>query len=66
MPKAVHKNKYGVKCPRCQTQEIWKVGYIPTIHGRKDRFKCTHCGHSFYKGQPGTIARSGGRKKKAG
>ena len=66
MAKATPKNKYGVKCPKCGSTQIWKVGFVPTTSGRKDRFKCTVCGHSFYKGQPGTIARSGGRKKKAG
>ena len=48
-------NKYGVKCPRCQNRQVWKVGFIPTVGGRKDRFKCTVCAHTFYKGQPGTI-----------
>lgn len=59
----IKKNKYGLKCPKCHTQEIWKVGYIPTIHGRKDRFKCTRCAHTFYKGQPGTMARKPTKKK---
>ena len=61
------KNKYGVKCPKCQSQQVWKVGFVPTVGGRKDRFKCTVCAHTFYKGQPGTTVKaSGGRKKKAG
>jgi transposase-like protein len=61
------KNKYGVKCPKCQSQSVWKVGFVPTAKGRKDRFKCTVCAHTFYKGQPGTTARvSKSRKKKAG
>ena len=55
------KNKYGVKCPKCQSREIWKIGFVPTVAGRKDRFKCTHCAHSFYRGQPGTVVKS--RKK---
>jgi len=57
----IKKNKYGVKCPKCQSREIWKIGFVPTREGRKDRFKCTHCAHSFYKGQPGTVVKS--RKK---
>jgi transposase-like protein len=66
-------NKYRVKCPKCQSTEIWKVGFVPTIKGRKDRFKCTRCAHTFYKGQPGTAAVKVGaerkprvKKKKAG
>ncbi len=50
------KNKYGVKCPKCGSTEVWKVGFVPSRTGRKDRFKCTVCGSTFYKGQPGTIA----------
>lgn len=64
MPKTpIKKNKYGVKCPKCRTQEIWKVGYMPTKAGRKDRFKCTRCATTFYKGQPGTLARKLAKKK---
>lgn len=39
----------GVKCPRCNSPRIWKYGFVPTIKGRKIRYKCTDCGHSFYK-----------------
>lgn len=61
------KNKYGVKCPRCSSHHVWKYGFTPTRKGHQDRFKCVNCGSTFYKGQPGTIARSSGsRKKKAG
>ena len=67
---ATHKNKYGVKCPKCGSTEIWKIGYVPTREGRKDRFKCTMCAHTFYKGQPGSVVgerkKGSGRKKKAG
>ena len=64
--------KYGVKCPKCGSREIWKVGFVPVAGGRKDRFKCTVCAASFYKGQPGTVAGTvsakpkASRKKKAG
>ena len=58
--------KYGVKCPKCSSREIWKVGFVPVGGGRKDRFKCTMCAASFYKGQPGTVVGSKTRKKKAG
>lgn len=58
-------NKYGVKCPRCQSQQVWKVGFVPTVRGRKDRFKCTNCGHSFYKGQPGSLVSSTPKAAKA-
>lgn len=62
--------KYGVKCPKpkCGSREIWKVGFVPTGEGRKERFKCTMCAHTFYKGQPGTAVggRSKSKKKKAG
>ena len=55
-------NKYGVKCPKCNSKQIWKVGFQPTKEGRKDRFKCTKCAHTFYRGQKGTTA----RKRKSG
>lgn len=58
-------SKYGVKCPKCKSREIWKVGFVPVAGGRKDRFKCTVCATSFYRGQPKTAV-GGGRKKKAG
>ncbi len=59
--------KYGVKCPKCSSREIWKVGFVPTGEGRKDRFKCTMCAHTFYKGQPGTVVgKTKSKKKKAG
>ena len=41
-------NQYGVKCPKCQSQSVWKQGFVPTIGGRKDRFKCTMCAHTFH------------------
>ena len=59
-------NKYGVKCPRCGTKKVWKTGFVPLVSGRKIKFKCTECGHGFYKGQPGSLARSGGKKKATG
>ena len=55
-------NKYGVKCPKCGSTAIWKVGFVPTREGRKDRFKCTECAYTFYKGQPGTLV-SGAKTK---
>ena len=58
----IKKNKYGVKCPKCHSQEIWKTGFVPTLEGRKDRFKCTRCARSFYKGQPGTSVKTGKKK----
>lgn len=58
--------KYGVKCPKCGSREIWKTGFVPTKGGRKERFKCTVCAASFYKGQPKTVVGSGSRKKKVG
>ncbi len=62
------KNKYGVKCSRCGATHVWKMGFVPTKGGRKARFKCTECAHTFYKGQPGTLIgerkRSGGRKRR--
>lgn len=60
------KNKYGLKCSQCGSTQIWKTGFVPTIGGRKDRFKCTVCAHSFYKGQPGTIDTSSSVAKKSG
>ena len=57
-------NKYGVKCPKCSSVEVWKVGFIPSREGRKARFKCTVCAHTFYKGMPGSIVVEPKTKKK--
>ena len=64
MAKAIPKNKYGVKCPSCGSTSIWKVGWTPSKEGRKDRFKCTVCATTFYKGQPGTLPGQKTRKSK--
>lgn len=59
-------NKYGLKCPECGSVQIWKSGYVPTREGRKDRFKCTVCAHSFYKEPPVVeVVEKPKRKKKA-
>lgn len=58
-------NKYGVKCNECGSTAVWRWGTIMSRDGRKVRFKCTKCGHNFYKGQPGTIVTKKPRKSKA-
>ena len=46
-------NKYGLKCPKDGSTEIWRIGLVPTLAGRKARYKCTMCAHSFYEDAPG-------------
>ena len=43
-------NATGIRCPGCHKGNIWKVGTVPTRHGKKIRYKCSDCGRSFYKG----------------
>lgn len=42
----------GVKCPKCGSPKIWKVGFTPTKAGKKLRGKCTECATSFYLPKP--------------
>lgn len=51
----------GYKCPKCGSHRIWKKGYVPTIGGKKLRYICTDCGHSFYDPK-----KTGGKKKSKG
>lgn len=39
-------------CPHCGKSHVWRKGYQPTIHGRKLRYQCYDCGHSFYPPKP--------------
>ncbi len=56
----------GIKCPECGSTQIWKKGFVPTRAGRKTRYQCTVCAHSFYfKDEPKPKAKRG-RKKKSG
>jgi transposase-like protein len=34
-------------CPKCGSSRVVKLGFIPTIHGEKQRYRC-HKGHTFY------------------
>ena len=40
--------KSNIKCPECGSDELWKIGYIPTRTGKKHRMKCTKCARTFY------------------
>lgn len=35
-------------CPYCKNEKIQKVGKYATVKGKKQRYKCTECGRSFY------------------
>jgi transposase-like protein len=38
-----------VQCPYCQSWKTSKLGYnISVFKGKRKRFKCNDCGHSFY------------------
>lgn len=52
----------GVKCPKCGGREIWRCGFYPYVSGRRLRFKCTVCAHSFNEGVPGSVV--GGKRPK--
>lgn len=52
----------GIRCPGCHKGNIWKVGTVPTRHGKKMRYKCTDCGRSFYAGAK-TAASAVSKKK---
>jgi transposase-like protein len=53
-----------IKCPKCGSRAVWNYGYIPTREGKKQRYKCTDCAHSFYKTKESTVRTR--TKKKAG
>ena len=35
-------------CPYCNQPKVQRFGYVATIHGKKQRFKCYNCGKSFF------------------
>jgi len=37
-----------MRCPRCKSKHIVKIGTIVTRKGKKQRFKCQKCGTTFY------------------
>jgi transposase-like protein len=38
-----------MKCPRCGSDHISKHGIKITVsQGRKQRYQCQECGHTFY------------------
>lgn len=41
------KNK-NEPCPFCNQRTVEKWGIIACINGKKQRFKCNNCGHTFY------------------
>lgn len=47
----------GVKCPKCGSTHIWKVGFVPTRKGHRTRYKCVNCAYTFYQGQARPVTR---------
>lgn len=37
-----------MKCKYCNSERLQKIGFIPTIKGKKQRYRCSECGHTFY------------------
>jgi len=38
----------GIRCPDCQSGNIWVKGFVPTRQGRKVRYLCVDCARTFY------------------
>jgi transcription elongation factor Elf1 len=43
MPQRENRN-----CPHCNSETVYKIGFRPTLKGKKQRFQCYNCGKSFY------------------
>ncbi len=37
-----------MNCLRCKSIKIQKFGKVPTVKGKKQRYRCGDCGHTFY------------------
>lgn len=37
-----------MRCPRCKSTHIVKIGMIVNRYGKRQRFKCWECGTTFY------------------
>ncbi len=35
-------------CEFCKASRIVRIGKIPTVTGKKQRFQCRECGRTFY------------------
>jgi hypothetical protein len=42
-----HLNLKTVACPNCNTKSLRKYGFSITIKGKKQRYQCKDCGHTF-------------------
>jgi transposase-like protein len=38
-----------IPCPDCNSKNTTKWGFSPNRHGKKQRYVCFDCGHTFYK-----------------
>lgn len=34
-------------CPKCNSKEIYRFGFIMSANGKKQRYQCQICGHVF-------------------
>ena len=43
------KEKTDIICDNCKSNHVVRHGYSITVnHGRRQRWKCQKCGHTFY------------------
>jgi len=35
-------------CKYCGSTRVIKMGFVPTVKGKKRRYRCNECGHTFY------------------
>ena len=43
------RKKQDLRCSRCGSSRVHKYGVVPTVkHGKKQRYRCYECGHTFY------------------
>jgi transposase-like protein len=47
--KKMKPNKENPICPKCGSLTA-KMGYLPTVEGKKRRYRCGECGHTFTEG----------------
>lgn len=43
----INTNKQRILCPECGNKAI-KFSVVPTRQGKKQRYRCTECGRTFY------------------
>jgi len=48
----------GFRCPYCKGKKLMRKGFMPALGGKKQRYVCWDCGHTFYAPEKGKRRKS--------